>query len=65
MFRNKSTMSLLTVAGLSLLLISVSFSSVAAMKTVTQQLVAPPNLPEHSQVAEGEPKLVKVTLVVA
>lgn len=64
MLRNSSTMNPLTVAGLSLLLLLVSFSAVAAMKTVTQELVAPPNLPEHNQVAIGGPKVVKVTLTI-
>ncbi len=35
------------------------------LKTVTQKLVTPPLVPEHNQVAEGSPKIVKVKLVIS
>ena len=34
------------------------------LERVTQTLVAPPFLPEHEQVAKGDPKIVQVRLVV-
>ena len=34
------------------------------LQRVTQTLVAPPFLPAHEQVAEGEPKVVEVRMVV-
>jgi len=39
----------------------VSFDSI---QRVTQELVAPPLLPEHSQIADSEPKIVQIRMVV-
>lgn len=39
-------------------------TNVANLERVTQKLVAPPALPEHQQIADGEPVVVKVELVV-
>lgn len=39
-------------------------SSVKGMERVKQKLVAPPFLPEHSQVAKGGPKIVEIELTV-
>jgi nitrite reductase (NO-forming) len=36
---------------------------ISALPRVKQRLVAPPFLPDHSQVAEGGPKIVEVTLI--
>ena len=36
----------------------------ASLKRVRQILVAPPALPDHSQVASGEPTIVEVRLVI-
>jgi len=35
------------------------------IKTVTQHLVAPPSVPKHDQIAPGNPKVVKVRLVIS
>jgi nitrite reductase (NO-forming) len=40
-------------------------SAAAAPKRVTETLVAPPAVPEHSQVASGPPEIVQVRLVIA
>lgn len=39
-------------------------TNAANLERVTQKLVAPPALPEHQQIADGEPVVVKVELVV-
>ena len=54
-----------------LLTVLISFSpspsqatDISKLKTVTQKLVAPPMVPEHSQVVKGGPKLIKARLVI-
>jgi nitrite reductase (NO-forming) len=37
-------------------------SSVDGLERGTQELVAPPFLPEHTQIAIGDPKVVKIRL---
>ena len=37
---------------------------IAGLQRVTQQLVAPPALPEHQQVADGGPKIIQVRMVI-
>ena len=37
-------------------------SDLAGVERVTQKLVAPPFLPEHTQIAEGKPKVVQMTM---
>jgi nitrite reductase (NO-forming) len=39
-------------------------AQIQGLKRVTQTLVAPPFLPEHSQVAVGGPKIVEMTMTV-
>lgn len=39
-------------------------SDLAGVERVTQTLVAPPFLPEHTQIAQGEPKVVQMTMEV-
>ncbi|MCB9090934.1 MAG: nitrite reductase, copper-containing [Halobacteriovoraceae bacterium] len=41
-----------------------SIKNMDSLKRVTQKLVPPPALPEHNQVATGEPKIVQVRLVI-
>lgn len=40
-------------------------SEISQLEIVTQHLVAPPSVPEHVQIATGNPKIVKVRLVVS
>jgi nitrite reductase (NO-forming) len=59
-----------TYRGLSLLMAFLALPSfllagdLSGLKRVTQELVAPPFLPKHSQVVRGKPKVVQVRLVV-
>jgi nitrite reductase (NO-forming) len=39
-------------------------ADISSLPRVKQAMVAPPFLPEHSQIAEGGPKIVEVTLVI-
>ena len=39
-------------------------ASIADLPRVTQTLVAPPFLPEHTQVADGGPKVVQIEMVI-
>ena len=55
---------LLKATALTVLCMAVSLSASAGMKHVKQKLVAPPNLPKHSQVAKGGPKVVEITLTI-
>ena len=43
---------------------AAQISDVSQLKTVTQQLVSPPFLPAHEQIANGPPKVVKVRMVI-
>lgn len=43
---------------------SVIAKGVNGLKRVTQELVAPPFLPKHDQVARGAPKVVKIRMVI-
>ena len=45
-------------------MVSLAGAAAAAPKRVTETLVAPPALPEHTQVASGPPEIVQVRLVV-
>lgn len=58
----------LLLISLSLFVLNQGFaaqgSEINQLKTITQKLVSPPNLPEHKQVASGPPKLVKVRMVI-
>lgn len=60
----KYIMRLLKVTVLTMLCMAFSLTATAGMKHVKQELVAPPNLPKHSQVAKGEPRVVEVTLTI-
>lgn len=53
---------LLKATAVTVVCMAFSLSANAGMKHVKQKLVAPPNLPKHSQVAKGGPKVVEVTL---
>ena len=43
---------------------SLSLAEIARLPRVTQQMVAPPFLPEHDQIAKGGPKVVEVRFVI-
>ena len=44
---------------------AVIASKADTLERVTQKLVAPPFLPEHEQIAKGDPKVVQVRMVIA
>ncbi len=54
------------VVGLGLLCISaapaVAATNISKLPVVTQELVAPPFVPKHDQVAKGGPKVVKIRM---
>lgn len=60
--KHKNLTKHLRITVLTVLCLAFSLSANAGLKHVEQKLVAPPNLPEHSQVAKGEPVVVEVTL---
>ena len=43
---------------------AVLAADVSTLERVTQELVPPPHLPEHEQINTGDPKVVKIRLVV-
>ncbi len=45
-------------------MVSGEVDPLADMERVRQELVLPPNVPEHDQVAKGEPKIIEIELVV-
>ena len=51
-----------TDGGSMMAMASLSEDEIAALPRVKQELVAPPFLPEHEQVASGGPKVVEVTM---
>ncbi|NOZ52913.1 MAG: nitrite reductase, copper-containing [Gammaproteobacteria bacterium] len=62
MLKNKYILRLLEVTVLAILLMAFSLTATAEMKRVKQKLVAPPNLPKHSQIATGKPVLVEINM---
>ena len=51
-----------TDSGSMMAMASLSEDEIAALPRVKQELVAPPFLPEHEQVASGGPKVVEITM---
>ena len=62
----KKCMMIVMLGAITLTIGSVALSqeSVGGLERVTQELVAPPFLPEHEQVNTGKPKIVEVRMVV-
>lgn len=64
MLKYKYILRLLKVTVLTMVCMAISLTATAGMKHIKQKLVAPPNLPKHSQIAKGKPVVVEVTLTV-
>lgn len=61
---NKFFLALTVILGFSLSVQSVFSIEIDEMERVVQQLVAPPFLPEHTQIANSEPQVIQITMTV-
>jgi len=62
-YKNTSLPGMLKVSAFSVLMLAFCMPAFAGgMRHVKQVLVAPPNLPAHSQIAKGDPVIIDVAL---